>query len=248
MPTTFFVFELGFAPFIDTTEGNVTSENHNALNGLSSQRDQTLSLYDLRTLSPATPGPGTDGDATSYNADNAIANEQFLIDGGAPRTFDVLMTYNNTVITYTDGTTATVNALIMQDTDGRIYLIPSSTGPNTYTDALEAKPIASVTLGTAAPANGTNVYNMFADRYVLDVKDGTVEGTENADLIDGSYAGDPEGDRVDNTDNLAGNDDDLIFAYGGNDVGWLYAATTLSMAAPATTRSQATISSPPGRT
>jgi Ca2+-binding RTX toxin-like protein len=218
MATTFFVFELGFAPFIDTVEGNITSENHNALNGLSFGSATDPVAGDLRTLSASpTSGPGADGDATSYNSNNAVANEQFLIDGGAPRTFDVLMTYTNTVITYTDGTTATIAALIMQDTLGRIYLVPSATGPNAYTDALEAKPIASVTLGTAAAANGTDVYNMYADRYVLNIKDETVEGTENADLIDGSYAGDPQGDRVDNSDNFSGTDDDLIYAYGGND-------------------------------
>ena len=217
MPTTFLVFELGFAPFIDTVEGNLTSENHGALNGLTFGSLTDPVSGDLRSLSPATTGPGTDGDATNYNPNNAVANEQFQIDGGAPRTFDAAMIYANTIITYTDGTSATIDARIMQDTDGRIYLIPTASGPNTNTDALEAKPIASVTLGTATPANGTDVYAMAADRYMLTVTDGTVEGTAGADLIDGSYAADPEGDRVDNDDNLSGNADDLILAGDGND-------------------------------
>ena len=218
MATTFLVFELGTAPFIDTVEGNLTSENHNALNGLTFGSLTDPVAGDLRTLSPApTSGPGTDGDASSYNPHNSIANEQFLIDGGTARTFDVLMTYTNTVITYTDGTTAVVSAQIMQDTSGRIYLVPSATGPTAYTDALEAKPIASITLGTAMPANGTDVYGMFADRYVLDIKDGIVEGTAGNDLIDGAYTGDPEGDRVDGTDNLSGDNDDLISAGAGDD-------------------------------
>jgi len=218
LPTTFLLFELGFAPFFDTAEGNVTSENHAALNGLSFGGTGNPLALTLSTLSPDTvSGPGLDGDATSYNANNAVANERFLINGGPPRIFDATMLYANSVITYTDGTTAIVSALVMQDTDGRLYLLPPTSGPNAYSDALEAKPIQSLTLGTAQPAGGTNVYNMGADRYVLEVLDGTVQGTENGDLIDAGFTGDPQGDRVDNTDNLAGNNGDVIFAFGGND-------------------------------
>ncbi|WP_155947142.1 Hint domain-containing protein [Pseudorhodobacter ferrugineus] len=44
-----------------------------------------------------------------------------------------------------------------------------------------------------------------------------VEGTAAGDLIDTAYLGDPEGDRVDANDNLAGTNDDLIQAGDGND-------------------------------
>ncbi|WP_373356756.1 Hint domain-containing protein [Pseudoroseicyclus sp. CXY001] len=50
--------------------------------------------------------------------------------------------------------------------------------------------------------------------------DGTVEGTAGNDVIDTSYEGDPEGDKVDNDDALLdGHDgnDDLIYAKGGDD-------------------------------
>ncbi len=50
--------------------------------------------------------------------------------------------------------------------------------------------------------------------------DGTVSGTGGDDLIDGSYLGDPDGDRVDNADaQIAGHaaNDDLIYAGAGND-------------------------------
>ncbi|WP_376872833.1 Hint domain-containing protein [Albirhodobacter sp. R86504] len=50
--------------------------------------------------------------------------------------------------------------------------------------------------------------------------DGIVEGTDSADLIDTSYTGDPEGDRVDNNDAIlsgeSGNDDRIV-AGAGND-------------------------------
>ena len=47
--------------------------------------------------------------------------------------------------------------------------------------------------------------------------DYVVEGTDAGELINAGYGGDPEGDRVDNNDNLAGNNDDSIRAGGGND-------------------------------
>lgn len=52
--------------------------------------------------------------------------------------------------------------------------------------------------------------------------DGIVEGTDDGELIDENYTGDPEGDMVDNGDNIFSNDpddadDDIIEAGGGND-------------------------------
>lgn len=47
--------------------------------------------------------------------------------------------------------------------------------------------------------------------------DYVVEGGNGDDTIDASYVGDPEGDRVDNADNLALNDDDVIVGGSGND-------------------------------
>jgi len=218
MPTTFDLFYLGTGPVIDTVEGNQTSENHNALNGLSFGGGSDPLYQSVQTLSPdPVQGPASSGSADSYEANNASANERFQIDGGAARTFDALMIYANTVVTYTDGNTATVEALVMQDTDGRLYLIPSASGPTAYTDALEAKPISSITLGTAQPANGTGVYGMYADRYQMTFKDGIVEGTSGDDLIDAGYSGDPDGDRVDGNDNFDGNNDDVILAGAGND-------------------------------
>ena len=51
--------------------------------------------------------------------------------------------------------------------------------------------------------------------------DGIVSGTDGADLIDVNYDGDPEGDRVDNDDEIIageGPNDDIIQAGGGDDV------------------------------
>jgi Ca2+-binding RTX toxin-like protein len=217
MATTFDVFFLGVGPEIDTVEGNNTSENDAALNGLTFGDSTDPVSGNVQTLAnDPTNGFDSGGDTTAYDADNNSSNEQFSIDG-VTRTFDALMIYENTIITYTDGTTATVQALVMQDTDGNLYLVPPSSAPTAYSDALEAQPIASVQLGTSAPANGTDTYGMFGDRADLNLPDYIVEGTAGNDLIDASYLGDPEGDQIDDTDNLEGDNDDSVLAGAGDD-------------------------------
>jgi Ca2+-binding RTX toxin-like protein len=215
MATTFNLFYLGTAPDIDTVEGNTTAENASALNGLVFGSASDPVGTHVSQLSPATTGY-SGGNSTAYDPDNT---ESFVINGGAPQVHDSTMIYNNTVIRYTDGTTATVQALVMQDTNGNTYLLPPpGTAPNSYSAALMAKPIETVTLGTAAPSGGTDVYGMTADRYVMTVHDYIVEGTAGNDTINASYTGDPEGDRVDNSDGIDGSNNDTIRAGAGNDV------------------------------
>jgi Ca2+-binding RTX toxin-like protein len=49
------------------------------------------------------------------------------------------------------------------------------------------------------------------------MSNGTVEGTSGGDLIDANYAGDPDGDKVDNNDAPDGSNNDAIAAGEGND-------------------------------
>lgn len=183
MATQFFVFFLGTAPEMDTVEGNLTSENDAALEGLVFGSSAAPIAANVGLFSDDPAGNYTGGTATAYDANNAVDNETFSIDGGSPLTHDATMIFLNTVITYTDGTTAVVNAIVTQDTLGNLYLMPPPTGPNAYSDALEAKPIESVQLGTANPAGGTNVYGLTADRYVLSPADLDGDGlSDSADL------------------------------------------------------------------
>ncbi len=53
-----------------------------------------------------------------------------------------------------------------------------------------------------------------------DELDGVVEGTNDADVIDINYDGDPDGDRIDNDDAILpgeSGDDDIVDAFGGDD-------------------------------
>lgn len=221
MATSFKLFYLGTAAAIDMVEGDITSENHNALNNLTFGSAGNPVAQNVGTLSPDGFWNYSGGTSNAYDANNLLYNEGFHIDGGGLQTFDALMLYSNSTITYTDGSTATgLTLIVMQDTAGKLYLVPPPTGSTsfaTYISALEAKPILSVTLGTAAPANGTDTYGMTADRYVMTLHDYAVEGTSGNDYIDAAYNGDPERDQIDGTDNLAGNNNDSVTAGAGND-------------------------------
>ncbi len=66
----------------------------------------------------------------------------------------------------------------------------------------------------------TDIENILYDELSDRDRDGIVEGTADAELIDGVYDGDPDGDFVDNQDNIfptMAEDDDIIVAYGGDD-------------------------------
>ncbi|SEW20530.1 Hemolysin-type calcium-binding repeat-containing protein [Cognatiyoonia koreensis] len=76
----------------------------------------------------------------------------------------------------------------------------------------------SITLQGITPAQLASPFALNA--IGIPLPDGTVSGTSGADIIDGSYLGDPDGDIVDNDDAILLGDtgnDDLIEAYGGND-------------------------------
>lgn len=158
MATTFDVFYLGTASDIDPTEGNGTSENASAIVGTTFGSIAGPLVDHIQTLSPGTAGY-SGGNASGYDVDNNATNDQFQINGGADQTMDGMGIYNAT-ITYTDGTTDTVTATVLQDTTGNLYLVPRSTYSADQA-ALELKPIRSLTLDSLPSANSF----VFADRY-----------------------------------------------------------------------------------
>lgn len=146
MPTTFTVFSLGNLTDIDTTEGNNLAENAADLNGLTFGGVQDALLNDAVTFSPGTGGFDGDG-TTAYNQDNS-PGENFQIDGGGDQVFDSAAIYNATV-TYIDGTTATITAVIFQDVSGNTYWAPEFSA-NTDQGNLEFAAIRSLTLNSVS--------------------------------------------------------------------------------------------------
>lgn len=74
----------------------------------------------------------------------------------------------------------------------------------------------SITLEGVNPLNLSTVDDLVAIG-IPDGRDYIVEGSSGADTIDAGYAGDPEGDMVDNSDHSDGSDDDSIEAGAGDD-------------------------------
>jgi len=146
MPTTFTVFSLGRLPVIDPVEGNNVAGNADALVGLSFGAQGNPLFESAVTFSPGTRGFSR-GQADGYDQDND-PSENFRIEGGSNQTFDAISIYNAT-LTYTDGSTATITAVVFQDTDGNTYLAPEFT-QNPDQDALEAGPIRTLTLDSLA--------------------------------------------------------------------------------------------------
>ncbi|MCX7565061.1 Hint domain-containing protein [Sulfitobacter sp. F26169L] len=152
MPTTFNVISLGNQVNIDPTEGNNTAENASALTGLTFGTLFDPLWESVRSFSPGTGGY-SGGTSTAYDQNNSVSSERFRIDGGPNQTFDSSAIYNAT-ITYTDGSTANISAVVFQDTAGNTYLAPEFSANSDQT-ALEAGAIRTLTLNSLAG----NVYS-----------------------------------------------------------------------------------------
>ncbi|MGH1412715.1 MAG: Hint domain-containing protein [Pelagimonas sp.] len=188
MATTFKVFYLGTGPEIDPVEGNATAENASALVGNTYGSIGDPLVNHIQTLAPA--GAGYSGGVfDGYDDDNFVSNDQFSIDGGAAQTFDGITVYNAT-ITYTDGTTDAITAVLVQDTAGKIYLAPEISA-NTDQAALEAGPIRSLTIDSVLLDTANFAASRADGNYAVCFTPGTAILTPTGEvLIDDLCVGD----------------------------------------------------------
>ncbi|WP_299889744.1 Hint domain-containing protein [uncultured Ruegeria sp.] len=166
MPTTFTAISLGNIADIDSFEGNNIAENASALVGQTFGASGNALLNNAVTWSPV----GNPGSVFEMN--NTVGNDQFSIDGGPTQTFDGTSIFNAT-ITYIDGTTANITAVVAQDVNGNAYLMPEFTA-NTDQVALEAGAIRSITLNSL---NGNNFSGLTANRQSWDLVTCFTSGT-----------------------------------------------------------------------
>ncbi|MCE8511644.1 Hint domain-containing protein [Ruegeria pomeroyi] len=154
MPTTFTALFLGNLADIDTFEGNNSAENAGALVGLTFGTIANP-LVDSAVTWSAVGNPGS-----IFDMDNSPA-DQFSVDGGPAQTFDGTAIYDAT-ITYTDGSTATITAVLAQDVNGNTYLVPEF-ADNADQSSLEAGIIQSLTLD-GLTGGGANFSGLTANR------------------------------------------------------------------------------------
>lgn len=169
MATSFEVFYLGNLAMIDPTEGDQNLDTTAVNSWLGTYGGPGNGLSSASNIKQFAAGPtGFAGGQINngYDMNNTAANETFTIDG-VLKTFDAAMVYNAT-ITYPDGSTATITAVLAQDTNGDVYLVPEVSN-NADQQALMAGPIQSITLN--APIYGTAAsqgWNLFGDRFAAD--------------------------------------------------------------------------------
>lgn len=207
MATSFEVIYLGTLPQIDTTQGNEIVENAAGILGSYGTTNAPLSSQ-VHALSAQRLSEDAN---ETYDLDNGGGYDTFRIDGGAEQSFDAVAIYNAT-ITYADGTTATITAVVFQDVNGNTYLAPEETS-NADQAALTAKPIRSLSLNSVA----SNTGDMLASRVAGDFMS-SVDGTSGADTMGVGYT-DAQGDQItDGNDYIAaGAGNDSVTAGGGAD-------------------------------
>lgn len=167
--TSFEVFYLGNLAPIDPTEGDQTVSQtavNSWLGTYGSAGNGLSSAANIREFAIGSTGVSGGQNTTSYDLNNNTANETFTIDG-VVKTFDAAMVFNAT-LTYPDGTTVTITAVLAQDTNGDVYLVPETTN-NADQQALMAGPIQSITLTSPIYGSGTSQgWNLLADRFAAD--------------------------------------------------------------------------------
>lgn len=204
MATTFNVISLGVQTLIDPTEGNTTAENASSLVGLTFGDVRDPLWENVQSFSPGTNSYGR-GTNDAYDMNNNAASENFRINGGPNQVFDGTAIYNAT-ITYTDGTTARITAVIFQDTNGNTYLAPEFSANSDQT-ALQAKPIQSLKLNSL---EGTNYSGLTGSRQTTNFMVCFAKGT----LIRT-----PDGDRA--VETLAVGDMVSTLDHGAQPVRWI---------------------------
>ncbi len=172
MPTSFNVVSLGNFASIDPVEGDRIADNAGSLVGQTFGNVDAPLLDNFANFGPGTTGFGGGSHASLFDQDNTTANDTFSINGGPDQVFDSMATYNAT-ITYTDGSTATITAVIFQDDSGNTYLAPE-TSFNSDQSKLEAAPIRSLTLDSLS---SNNFAGMTAERQSFDYVTCFVRGT-----------------------------------------------------------------------
>ncbi len=203
MPTAYEVIYLGQLAIIDSQQNNEEiSENAGAILGTYGTAESPL----YNNIQNLTAERLSEDANDTYDVDNNGGYDSFRINGGAPQNFDAIAIYFAT-ITYLDGSTATITAVIFQDVDGNTYLAPEITN-NADQAALTAGPIMSLQLTSVASNTGESGGDMVGDRIAGDFK-APVDGTSGDDTMTVGYT-DAQGDQI-----TAEND--LIYGYGGND-------------------------------
>lgn len=160
MPTTWNAIFLGnSATALDPTEGDAHSENSGSFLGTTFGSDTNRLSKQVVSVQATNVG----GSGTSLDTNNFDANDTVTYDIGAgsqTQIFDGIVVYN-ALLTYVDGLSASITAVVFQDDAGNLFLAPEFSN-NSDVTAMEAKPIRSLTLNSVS----VDSTNLTANRYL----------------------------------------------------------------------------------
>ncbi|MGH1454785.1 MAG: Ig-like domain-containing protein [Paracoccaceae bacterium] len=123
-------------------------------------------------------------------------------------------------LTTTGGATISGNTATAQDVDN------SSIDPDDSTGSIAvsiAGPVARIEIdydNGDCTDQAIWVTDVHFETIAADARDGYVEGNDSDNLIDVAYTGDPDGDKIDNSDAILAGEaaqDDIVLAFDGND-------------------------------
>jgi hypothetical protein len=147
MPLTYNGFFLGTGPQLDTLEGNSLVENAAAIVGQTYGAEGAPLVDQIVQITARDRG----GRPDALDQDNNISNDWvFVSSGGNPsvrQTFDAALQYNAT-ITYVNGSTVNITAIVFQTTTGQLYAVPTPDAGSSLNAALTADPIRSIRLNS----------------------------------------------------------------------------------------------------
>lgn len=156
-----------------------------------------------------------DGDGR-FEANHLNAGEDLTVNGiSSPIDEIVIVTLE---LTFIDGTSSTETGIGYQLENGEFYV-------GDFLNNIEGETVTSLEItgisetpdsGDLADFSGGGNYDLDAFTFV-DPLNYIVEGDGTANLIDGSYTDDPQGDQIDNSDALDGSQDDSVTGGAGND-------------------------------
>ncbi|WP_420415446.1 cadherin domain-containing protein [Roseibium sp.] len=189
------LIRLGNTADIDPDESNSASENASDLLGSYGTSDEPL----YTQIVDATAN-NTNGDEILQDNDNNRTAETFTIEG-SDYGLDAVQGYDATV-TFTDGSTGTFTAVVIQLDNGDVYLAPEYASNDDAT-LLTSGPIQGISLDTEL-----GDYSLYANRLDTDyvtTEGDTLIGGEGNDTLVGSI-GDDTLNGGDGNDTLTGGD------------------------------------------
>ncbi len=199
------VIRLGTFADADPTEFNALVENAGAL--LGTYGSGTDPLYDHFADVEAPNSSIAPGGVPAVRVDSDGFGPDAIFINGTEHFVDWVVTYNAT-ITYDDGTTAPVTAVVFQTTDGEVFVAPE-TAFNTDNDAYEAGPIESISfdsiLNDGSSGSTTHLSQDRADVELhLGAGNDIINGGAGADTLFGNAGDDTitvsQGDTADGGD------------------------------------------------